>query len=293
MLPLFLAEIERYVAGDAAERAEPTPLFFVFHLLGEWRATAAYRPLARLLRCPDDRVDAALGWSITETAHRVMAAVFDGDPRPLYDIVLDAEADEFARSRMCETLGMLVVFGRLGRDAVARFLHDCWTNLEPRDSCFVWQGWYETIAMLGLVEFRHLVKEAFVRRFVHPSWSEYHHFESDLERALQNPAEPWPQYGGEYTLFGNTIEELSSWYGFTDEYQEDREKARRANSERAVANAASYASYLAAMTPARNLLRDVGRNDPCPCVGGRKFKKCCMEEARAVRARADLLAQAG
>jgi uncharacterized protein YecA (UPF0149 family) len=22
---------------------------------------------------------------------------------------------------------------------------------------------------------------------------------------------------------------------------------------------------------------DVGRNDPCPCGSGKKFKKCCME----------------
>jgi uncharacterized protein YecA (UPF0149 family) len=26
--------------------------------------------------------------------------------------------------------------------------------------------------------------------------------------------------------------------------------------------------------PARNPVRDVGRNDPCPCGSGRKFKKC-------------------
>ena len=26
--------------------------------------------------------------------------------------------------------------------------------------------------------------------------------------------------------------------------------------------------------PARNPLRDVGRNDPCPCGSGKKFKKC-------------------
>ena len=26
--------------------------------------------------------------------------------------------------------------------------------------------------------------------------------------------------------------------------------------------------------PVRNTVRDVGRNDPCPCGSGRKFKKC-------------------
>ncbi|MSQ67747.1 MAG: zinc chelation protein SecC [Gammaproteobacteria bacterium] len=29
-----------------------------------------------------------------------------------------------------------------------------------------------------------------------------------------------------------------------------------------------------ALAPARNPLRTVGRNDPCPCGSGKKFKKC-------------------
>lgn len=27
-------------------------------------------------------------------------------------------------------------------------------------------------------------------------------------------------------------------------------------------------------TPTRNPLKEVGRNDPCPCNSGKKFKKC-------------------
>lgn len=27
-------------------------------------------------------------------------------------------------------------------------------------------------------------------------------------------------------------------------------------------------------------LQKVGRNDPCPCGSGRKFKKCCLESQR-------------
>ena len=88
MLPLFLNEIEAYLALEPAARAKPTPLFFIFHLLGEWREKAAYRPLARLLRLPDHGIDAIFGDGITSTSHRVMVAVFDGDPAPLYEIFL-------------------------------------------------------------------------------------------------------------------------------------------------------------------------------------------------------------
>jgi uncharacterized protein YecA (UPF0149 family) len=31
--------------------------------------------------------------------------------------------------------------------------------------------------------------------------------------------------------------------------------------------------------PIRNIGPKVGRNDPCPCGSGRKYKKCCGSEA--------------
>jgi Protein of unknown function (DUF1186) len=97
MLPLFLNEIESYLALGPAARAKPTPLFFIFHLLGEWREKVAYRPLARLLRLPGRDLDAIFGDGITTTSHRVMAAVFDGDPEPLYEIFLDRHAEQFVQ----------------------------------------------------------------------------------------------------------------------------------------------------------------------------------------------------
>jgi hypothetical protein len=121
MVPVFLREIDSYLALDSRERAKPTPLFFIFHLLGEWRERTAYRPLARLLRCPAHEIDAILGDAITSTAHRVMAAVFDGDPQPLYEIVLYPNAEQFVRSCMCEALVMLVLRGELDQALAGRF----------------------------------------------------------------------------------------------------------------------------------------------------------------------------
>ena len=33
-------------------------------------------------------------------------------------------------------------------------------------------------------------------------------------------------------------------------------------------------------TTIHNPYRNVGRNDPCPCGSGKKFKKCCLEKVR-------------
>ena len=106
MVPIFLRSIEELSSPDDTPIA-PSALFFIFHLLGEWREKSAYRPLAKLLRLPRDEIDIIFGGAITETTHRVMAAVFDGDPNPLYEIIFDKNADQFIRSRMCHACGIL------------------------------------------------------------------------------------------------------------------------------------------------------------------------------------------
>jgi Protein of unknown function (DUF1186) len=166
MVPLFLEEIETYLALEPAARAKPTPLFFVFHLLGEWREKAAYRPLARLLRLPRAEVDTIFGDGITTTSHRVMAAVFDGDPEPLYDIILDPKAEEFIRAGMCEALAMVTLRGELDRVLAGRFLRDAFIEMRPQAESYVWVGWQSAISMLGMSDLKILVKKAFDRGFM-------------------------------------------------------------------------------------------------------------------------------
>jgi len=41
LLPAFLGVIEDYLGQEPTARADPRPLFFIFHLLGEWRERSA------------------------------------------------------------------------------------------------------------------------------------------------------------------------------------------------------------------------------------------------------------
>jgi Protein of unknown function (DUF1186) len=264
MVPVFLKEIEDYLALKPAARSKSTPLFFIFHLLGEWREKAAYRPLARLLRLPRSEVDRIFGDGITTTSHRVIASVFDGDPQPLYDIILDPNAEQFIRSRMCEALAMVTLRGGLDRTLAGRLLRDAFIEMQPQAQCYVWVGWQSAIAMLGMSDLKSLVKKAFDRGLVDSHVLGFGHFEQDLRQAIEHPGEPWRLEDREYTLFGDTVDELSRWYCFTEQYSEDRERWRR----QAEANRAR-SQHL------ENPFKGVGRNDPCPC-GGKKFKKCCL-----------------
>ena len=269
MLPLFLDEIETYLALEPAARAKPTPLFFIFHLLGEWREKAAYRPLARLLRLPRRDVDTIFGDGITTTSHRVMASVFDGDPQPLYDIILDPNADEFIRAGMCEALAMVTVRGELDRAVAGRFLRDAFMELKPQRQNYVWVGWQSAIAMLGMTDLKLLVKKAFDRGFIDSHVLGFDHFEEDLRQGIDHPGEPRLPDDRDSTLFGDTVEELSGWYCFTEQYREDQERWRR----QAEADSARSQRL-------ENPFKGVGRNDPCLCGSGKKFKKCCLATVR-------------
>jgi uncharacterized protein YecA (UPF0149 family) len=62
--------------------------------------------------------------------------------------------------------------------------------------------------------------------------------------------------------------ELSGWHAFTEE-------GRRERAALAVDGAMEDDGWTPPQ-PVVNPLRAVGRNDPCPCGSGMKFKKCCL-----------------
>jgi hypothetical protein len=258
MVPVFLRTLDDFLSLEGP--ADPNALFFIFHLLGEWREKSAYWPLAVFLRLPPDVLDSILGDSITMTSHRVMAAVFDGDPEPLYEIIRDPQADEFVRAKMLQTIAMLVRRGELPRDATAAFLRDCFAQLEPKEDCYVWSGWVDAVAWLGLTELKPLVQQAFQRKSIDPTWLTFENFEEDLQHTVDHPEADPLNADGDVTLFGDTIAELSGWDGFKP----------KASSNEPKWGAPGYGE------PHREPLRKVGRNDPCPCGSGKKFKKCCL-----------------
>ena len=259
MVPAFLRTIDDLL--ELRGPVDPNALFFMFHLLGEWREKSAYWPLAVFLRLPPDVLNTILGDCITETSHRVMAGVFDGDPEPLYQIIRDPEADEFVRARMLQTIAMLTRRAELSRDATAAFLRDCFSELEPKEECYVWSGWLDAVAWLGLSEMKPLVQQAFQRGSIDPAWLTFEDFEEELQYSVDHPdAEPLNP-DGDLTLFGDMVAEMSGWACFQPKTQTE--------------DTPEWARDFLGM-PVRDPMRNVGRNDPCPCGSGKKFKKCCL-----------------
>jgi hypothetical protein len=268
VVPALVAALEQRLAALETGGDEPDAdggLFCLFHLMGSLRVTEAYRPLCRLLQRPE--IDDILGDAISETTHRVMAAVFDGDLAPLQAVIENADAGEGVRSRLLEALAMLTRDGTVPRSETERYLRDCFTLLRPQQTNFVWKGWQSAIAMLGLADLSPLVRSAFEREFIDPTWMGYHHFEEDLAAWTSHPAGLTDADVAEYSVFGDFVEEMAIWPGLSADPREE--------SAGDAVDADEFPSWDEGM-PAYNPYRHVSRNDPCPCGSGKKFKRCCL-----------------
>jgi uncharacterized protein len=86
-------------------------------------------------------------------------------------------------------------------------------------------------------------------------------FRRDLRRTLADPARMASFAHGRIGPFTSVIEEFEGW---------------RVSAGEGGVPALSALADFEVRQPITNPLRKVGRNDPCPCGSGKKFKKCCL-----------------
>jgi uncharacterized protein len=275
VLPVMLEALEEDLADPAGIEEDADLLFFFFHLCGQMRETRAYRPLMRLAGLPPvEREHPILGDAVTATLHQVAISIFDGDPTPIQQVILDENAYEFVRSALLEALACLTTQGRTPRDEMKSFLLRCDAELQPRDENYVWVGWQSAISFAGLSELREIVKSAFDDGRIPPEFMDYDEFEEDLKAVIEGVGEH--ASARELRHFGDVIDELSHWHGFTPEGVAERERAERVRAEGEDEADDERDDWPLLSEPYVNPLRNIGRNDPCPCGSGKKFKKCCL-----------------
>jgi hypothetical protein len=255
-----LAPIVIDMIDKRPSEVDPSPqqddgLFLIIHLCAQQREQRAYRPLLRLVSGDADLVEHTLGDAITEKLGKIIAAVFDGETAPLHEAILSPSVDQYVRDALLEGLTRLTQQGRISRDDTLAFLRRCDAEMQPRRDNHAWCAWQEAVAVLGFTELQEAVERAFREERIHPDFMSYSHFQEDLAETL---AGRLPRLWKDQP-FGEVAEELKGWQPFLPKPK--RERHFDLNRDRSSVS---------------NPHRGVGRNDPCPCGSGKKYKKCCL-----------------
>lgn len=247
-LPVFLQFIEDATRASTVDHKTCRTLLILFYLLGEWRDTAAYRPLIKLLHTDPNRLDLLLGDTITEVSTRIIAAVCDGDLSPICDLILDAAADEFVRAEMIDALVVLSYQEPTVRPAAETFVRGIGGRPEAVGNAVVLSAWAMAIAALGMDDMAAQVSEFYDQGVFDASEFDFTSFQAKLAETLNTGEPAWFLNRAHNRPITDAALELACWYGFSDGYL-------------------TQVAHTAGLT---------GRDDPCRCGSGKQFKRCCL-----------------
>ncbi|WGS20547.1 MULTISPECIES: DUF1186 domain-containing protein [unclassified Bradyrhizobium] len=259
--PPLRALVARAANGESLSDEEVVLLFRGLYILGGGRDTAACRDLLRLLRRPESELDDVLGDVLTESMARIVAGVFDGDVDALFGLVADRSVDQFARDQIFGAATFLTWDGRIELDRMRRLLVAFYEDKLAEDEDQAWYGWQQAIALLGLRDLAPMVHRAIDDGCI-PDWMLGRgEFDDLLAEAEQRP-EDISRFEEAHLGYIADVVEALEWTDHddtTDQLSDD-----------------DLGTQWIPTEPVRNPLRHVGRNDPCPCGSGKKYKKCCL-----------------
>lgn len=259
--PIFLSLLQQYANNPDLNDERADALFFIIHILGELGEKGAFVPLIEFLLGDQHRVENILGDAVTENLTQILISVFDGRADRLYQVMNNPVVDEFVRYSTFMAWIHAVASGQIGSEEAEHYLLDCFETLQPQGKSYVWVAWLDCIAKLGLEHLKPLVRQAFDTGRMPDRAIDWQDFEDILGGRL-TASDPMEFLERERIRpFEDTIGTLAKWHAFSPEYLQSKRQAQHAIKTAQIAD---------------NTYRNVGRNDPCPCGSGKKFKKCCL-----------------
>jgi hypothetical protein len=226
---------------------------YAIHLLAQFRERAAYPLLVKLFSTPGELCFDVAGDLVTEDLDRVLAAVCGDDVDPIKGMIESREVNEYVRSASMRALVKLAAWGNLEREHVVEYFRSLFNGKLEREADFLWGSLVSACCDLYPEELLPEIERAFdddlVETFVVRRDSAKRVMSEGKERTLRRSIGKGP--------IEDTVAEMSWWACYAEE---ESNPAARAP---------------AAAKGARVKAAKVGRNDPCPCGSGKKFKKCC------------------
>jgi len=272
--PRLVELLERCADGSVWSEGMEDALFFIFHLVAEMQEKRAFPAICRLAR-DSEAIELIIGDAITETLTQILISTFNGNTALLKAVIEDAAADEFVRETAFQALAWHCRAGAISDDEMRAYLLHLHDHMQPQDENMVWLGWVNAVSSLGYEDLAPQAERLVDEFFLHIM--DVGDFRDDLRQTLGDPDRMARFTANHIGPFGDAVGTLSTWHGFSEEYREQLARGETLDDGDLDDPLVPRGwPSIAFGEPAINPTRDVGRNDPCPCGSGKKYKKCCL-----------------
>lgn len=290
LTPLLLEALSR--AAEHPEELEKDPdfqlPFYAMYLLAAWREPRAYPRLLNFLRLPRERGVDLSGDIVTEDMSWMLAQTCAGDTAQLEALTIDRTVNEWARGAAVNALAFLTQIGEQTTESLyaqfRRIIAAVRQSSDPSLDQVPLGDLVCHVLDLQLVELRDEVLSLFDEQRI----DEFFFNREDVLESLGNEA-PMPAR----SPVTDVVKAISWWRCFSDEEDDDDDFEQDddeldewiaggeiGNLPRGLKNVSAQPplNLGAAFDPSPQPYRappKIGRNDPCPCGSGKKYKKCC------------------
>jgi hypothetical protein len=259
----ILEDIDRNPEPWLADGGRMIPIYALY-LLALFRENRAYPLLVRIFSRPGEFPFELAGDVVTEDLGRILASVSGGEVGGMAALIENEHANEWVRSVAMDGMVSLVTTGQRTREEVLGYFLQLFHKLERKPGA-QWDGlargcadlWpQEAIGELGRAYEEGLVDTQSI------GWQ-------DIQDALglgQQRAMQWARHRD--PLITDIAKNMGWMQCFRQ--QKDYEWQRDFDEDLLEPRSSEYTT-----APFRRTAPKVGRNEPCPCGSGKKFKKCC------------------
>ncbi len=266
--PHLLRILER-VADHPEEFLEQksAPHLYALFLLAQFREKQAYSLIVRVASLPPKTVDGLLGDTITGGLPKILASVCGGDVSLITQLAENRDAEEFVRGSALSSLLALVVSGDKSREEVMSYYASLLEGkLDKDDSDYLWSRVVSCATDLYPDEVYDKIKTAFDEDLIDTLVIGLD--DVDKKLAVGKEATMAALHKNKHRhLVDSAIGEIDWWYW----YKEPDQKTSQAKGLRDLTP--GHLSEKEPPTPYK-AGEKIGRNDPCPCGSGKKYKKC-------------------
>jgi hypothetical protein len=270
IIPRLIQSIQSATAiASSGHVPEGNAHFYALFLLTEFQAREALPAIIEAISLPGELPFEMFGDAITESLPAILAALAVDRPELLDELIRNRSLNEYVRWAAADTFLYWVRDGRITRDLAVEHLRSHLREAIEGDDAEVATGLVTALSHYSPREALNELREVFECRLVDDGFISVKEVE---ESATQDESRMQAELDDcRPTGVQDTISELASWAAFS-------ETAKR--SPPAAPDKMWDVDWLPDDSPdlpitIRNAQPRIGRNDPCPCGSGKKFKKCC------------------
>ncbi len=238
---------------------------YALYGLAQFRETRAYPLLVRIFSRPGEFPFELAGDVVTQDLGRILASVSGGDVSGLIALIENEQGNEWVRSAAMDGMVALVTTGQRTREEAMAYFLQLFHKLERKPGA-QWDGLAHVCADLWPQEAIEELGCAYADGLVDTGSIDW----QDIEQALalgQQGAMQRARYRD--PLISGLAKNMGWMQCFHDEAREY--EGEQDSDENLLESLSS--EYTTA--PIRRTTPKIGRNEPCPCGSGQKFKKCC------------------